>query len=407
MFKASYDAWGNQTVEQNDIDLRFGYCGHEMLPEFRLIDMGGRVYDPVLGRFLSCDNYVQEPDNSQNFNRYSYCLNNPLRYTDPSGEFWNLVVGGIIGGVFNWVTHGCEFNASGLGYFGVGALAGVVGTGLSSGISASMAGGSFWSGAIGATNASATGFLAGAASGACSGFAGGFITSAGNSWVEGRSFWAGLGNGLTDGGIGALTGGITGGIAGGLDARSKGCSFWDGTATFSTEGAYYCKDCYPNYKVGEKTISGKYVGTFEDIPVFESKNCGSLIKPGTDGKIHYKGVTVPERGIIVGEGVFTSGKKAGTAMMQHEFGHILQYRIYGAGAYWHVIAPESFINAACTSTHDKFWTETYANYLSKNYFGNAWIGGNDYPIKNISFFNETLLKACKSIELMQGPRGCF
>ena len=65
------------------------------------------------------------------------------------------------------VTHGCEFNASGLGYFGVGALAGVVGTGLSSGISASMAGGSFWSGAIGATNASATGFLAGAASGAC------------------------------------------------------------------------------------------------------------------------------------------------------------------------------------------------------------------------------------------------
>ena len=90
VFKASYDAWGNQTVEQNDIDLRFGYCGHEMLPEFRLIDMGGRMYDPVLGRFLSCDNFVQEPDNSQNFNRYSYCLNNPLRYTDPSGELFGI-----------------------------------------------------------------------------------------------------------------------------------------------------------------------------------------------------------------------------------------------------------------------------------------------------------------------------
>jgi hypothetical protein len=37
--------------------------------------------------FLSPDNYVQAPENSQNFNRYSYCLNNPLRYTDPSGDF--------------------------------------------------------------------------------------------------------------------------------------------------------------------------------------------------------------------------------------------------------------------------------------------------------------------------------
>ncbi|MFW6096355.1 MAG: RHS repeat-associated core domain-containing protein, partial [Bacteroidota bacterium] len=35
----------------------------------------------------SPDPYVQMPDNSQNFNRYAYCLNNPLIYTDPSGEF--------------------------------------------------------------------------------------------------------------------------------------------------------------------------------------------------------------------------------------------------------------------------------------------------------------------------------
>ena len=48
--------------------------------------MNARLYDPALGRFLSPDPYVQEMDFSQNFNRYSYCLNNPLRYTDPSGE---------------------------------------------------------------------------------------------------------------------------------------------------------------------------------------------------------------------------------------------------------------------------------------------------------------------------------
>ena len=71
-----------------------------MLSEFDIINMNGRLYDPVLGRFFSPDNYVQMPDNSQNFNRYSYCLNNPLKYTDPSGElawFVPVIAGAIIG----------------------------------------------------------------------------------------------------------------------------------------------------------------------------------------------------------------------------------------------------------------------------------------------------------------------
>ena len=67
--------------------------------------MNGRLYDPVLGRFLSPDNYVQLPDFSQSFNRYSYCLNNPLKYTDPSGEFFWLddaiIIGICIAGAAN------------------------------------------------------------------------------------------------------------------------------------------------------------------------------------------------------------------------------------------------------------------------------------------------------------------
>jgi hypothetical protein len=53
--------------------------------------MNGRLYDPLVGRFLSPDPFVQIPDYTQNLNRYSYCLNNPLKYTDPSGEFWWLI----------------------------------------------------------------------------------------------------------------------------------------------------------------------------------------------------------------------------------------------------------------------------------------------------------------------------
>ena len=50
--------------------------------------MNGRLYDPVLARFVSADPYVQEPFNLQSLNRYSYVLNNPMGYTDPSGYFF-------------------------------------------------------------------------------------------------------------------------------------------------------------------------------------------------------------------------------------------------------------------------------------------------------------------------------
>jgi RHS repeat-associated protein len=62
-----------------------GYTGHEHLDEFALINMNGRMYDPVIGRMLSPDNYVQGGSNG--FNRYAYVHNNPLKYTDPNGEF--------------------------------------------------------------------------------------------------------------------------------------------------------------------------------------------------------------------------------------------------------------------------------------------------------------------------------
>jgi RHS repeat-associated protein len=47
---------------------------------------GARYYDPVIGRFISPDTVVQSPSNPQTLNRYSYCLNNPLIYTDPTGH---------------------------------------------------------------------------------------------------------------------------------------------------------------------------------------------------------------------------------------------------------------------------------------------------------------------------------
>ena len=64
-----------------------GYTGHEMLDAVGIIHMNGRIYDPKLGRFLQADPVIQFPNYSQSWNRYSYVLNNPLAYTDPSGYF--------------------------------------------------------------------------------------------------------------------------------------------------------------------------------------------------------------------------------------------------------------------------------------------------------------------------------
>lgn len=62
-----------------------GFTGHEHLDAHRLVHMGGRLYDPVLGRFMSVDPYTQLHGGSQAENSYSYVLNNPLSNTDPSG----------------------------------------------------------------------------------------------------------------------------------------------------------------------------------------------------------------------------------------------------------------------------------------------------------------------------------
>ena len=64
-----------------------GYTGHEQLNGFGIINMNARLYDPLLARFLAPDPFVGS-GMTNDFNRYVYCRNNPLMFTDPSGESW-------------------------------------------------------------------------------------------------------------------------------------------------------------------------------------------------------------------------------------------------------------------------------------------------------------------------------
>jgi RHS repeat-associated protein len=95
--KRIFDAWGNiikvEDGEGNLLDgltlTDRGYTGHEHIQSVGLINMNGRLYDPKIHRFLQPDNYVQDPYNTQNYNRYAYVMNNPTKYSDPDGEQYN------------------------------------------------------------------------------------------------------------------------------------------------------------------------------------------------------------------------------------------------------------------------------------------------------------------------------
>ncbi|MFS8066929.1 MAG: RHS repeat-associated core domain-containing protein [Byssovorax sp.] len=90
--KRSYDAfgarrnpiWGAAPVAFSSLTTR-GFTGHEDDEELGLVNMKGRLYDPKIGRFLTTDPIVSHPGFGQSWNPYSYVLNNPLAFTDPSG----------------------------------------------------------------------------------------------------------------------------------------------------------------------------------------------------------------------------------------------------------------------------------------------------------------------------------
>ena len=183
--RLSYDAWGNRrnptdwTPLSSNVTSQVdrGFTGHEHLDALELIHMNGRVYDPVIGRFLSPDPFVQAPLFSQSLNRYSYVLNNPLSLVDPSGYNW-------FSDTFNLRTVVPIAIGIATAYFGGGALI--------AGVLDSLAGACL-------ANSAAIG--AGAAFGFGSAFSG-VVLSGGNA-VDG------LRAGLTAGAIGGVSAGLT------------------------------------------------------------------------------------------------------------------------------------------------------------------------------------------------------
>lgn len=238
----SFDAWGRRRSYDSwtlmlptaatglPVWLYRGYTGHEHLDQFGLINMNGRLYDPVLGRMLSPDNYIYDAGSTQDYNRYSYAKNNPLLYTDPDGNnpLVSMLIGAAIGGIINGFSYGLQ---------GKGFLNG------------------FWRGAITGAIGGLTGYYApiGVAPGLAYGAGAGAITGGVGAALNGNNVWKGIA-------WGAALGGISGAISGGIEAHKLGANTWTGARP----------DHY--YPASDAFVSGGTPAPYSDEYLYELKN---------------------------------------------------------------------------------------------------------------------------------------
>lgn len=247
--KRRFDAWGNIQLVQDGYgnDLRGltvldrGYTGHEHLQSVMLIHMNGRIYDPVLHRFIQPDNFIQNPDDTQNYNRYAYVLNNPLKYVDINGESfgswwsanWKSVV--TIAAVVI-VTVAVTVLTAGMGTVAAGFMIGAAGGFTGAALGTALNGGSVSDVLISGIGGALVGGLSGA-------LGGGLASYAPKGIIPGALFGSfsnytisGLSNVMTgkdfneNAGMSLTLGFITGGGVGFRSARESGANIWTGAA---------------------------------------------------------------------------------------------------------------------------------------------------------------------------------
>jgi RHS repeat-associated protein len=271
-----------------------------MLDELGIVHMNGRLYDPEIARVLSGDPAIQEPDNSQNYNRYSYVANNPLSFTDPSGYFFKKLfnsakklvkkAANAVKSAFKKVTKWVKENWQTIVVIAVVAIVSWgVGTALTASGSAA-----FTSTTAGVTSLNATGM---AVTGGAAGAVGGGLS-------------AGLSGGdLGDVLKGALVGGIQGAIAGGV------LHGWSpDVAGFNFETARHVAGHgvlggSANYAMGGKFQDGFFSAAAGVIGSYSSFANGGIVSRTV--KAGVIGGTVAE----IGGGKFANG--AYTAAFQH------------------------------------------------------------------------------------------
>lgn len=112
-----YDAFGNPVAEgtnENGINNPIRYAGYQWDEETEIYYLNARYYDPKIARFLTEDTYRGQPNDPLSLNLYTYCHNEPMMYTDPSGHFSLPVligIGTVIDAVIDIISGGSSGNS--------------------------------------------------------------------------------------------------------------------------------------------------------------------------------------------------------------------------------------------------------------------------------------------------------
>ena len=135
----TYDAWGRVTENATSADTQnitetnpIRYRGYYYDTETRLYYVNSRYYDPAVKRMLNADDdslSTATPQGLTDKNYFAYCDNNPVVRVDSNGEFWNYVVGAVVGGAIGAVSTaiaGGDAKAVVLSA-GIGAVGGLIG----------------------------------------------------------------------------------------------------------------------------------------------------------------------------------------------------------------------------------------------------------------------------------------
>ncbi|SDW76863.1 RHS repeat-associated core domain-containing protein [Paenibacillus sp. CF384] len=83
----SYDEWGTVTQQTGGLANSFKYAGEIQDSETGLYYLRARYYDSTVGRFINEDTYEGQINNPLSLNLYTYVMNNPLIYVDPTGNY--------------------------------------------------------------------------------------------------------------------------------------------------------------------------------------------------------------------------------------------------------------------------------------------------------------------------------
>ncbi len=223
----------------------YRFTGQEYDAEFALYNYNARLYDPVTCRFITADTVVPDWTNPQSLNRYAYCMNNPLKYVDPSGNFFwvpfaiAILKAAAIGAAMGAVMGGIMAAATGNNIM-QGVLQGAV-SGAVSGAFFGAAGYAISAAGIGSQAAQAAIHVtAGSLSGVVNAsIAGG---DAGKAAIVG-GLSAGMAKGLGEGALskittGAVVGGVAEELSGGDFAQGAFQGAWMTAAAVSMRAAY-------------------------------------------------------------------------------------------------------------------------------------------------------------------------